>query len=59
MGSYVDQFFSLEPKEREALTAACKAGDTPLSRQLLLLHFPKAGPQEIPSLIKEIRGLAA
>jgi len=59
MGSYADQYFSLSPKERQVVTLACKAGDTALTRQLLLLHFPKTGPQEIPSLLKEIRGLAA
>jgi hypothetical protein len=64
MGAYtarmsnLDQYYSLKELDRAIVTKACKAGDTPRSRQLVELYFPKIHPQEIGAFIKKISNLA-
>lgn len=56
MPSHIDQYFALSEKEREIVRTAAKAGDNPMTRQVLQLYFPKLNPTDIPVLIKHIRG---
>jgi hypothetical protein len=59
MPSNIDLYFALSEKEREIVKNAVKTGDSPMTRQMLQLYFPKLEPQKITDLIKELRGVAA
>ena len=58
MPSNIDLYFALNENERNIVIIAAKAGDTPMTRQLLQLYFPKLAPQDIIALIKDLRGVA-
>ncbi len=57
MPSYLDQYFALNEQERNIVRTAAKTGDSPLSRQMFKLYFPKLTTEEIPKLIKELSGV--
>ena len=58
MTSHIDQYFSLNEVERGIVRAAAKSGDSPLTRQMLQLYFPKLSPVEITTLIRHLRELS-
>ena len=59
MTKNIDLYFSLPENERNIVIIAAKAGDTPMTRQLLQLYFPKLAPQDVTALIKDLRGVAS
>ena len=59
MTTNLDLYFSLQENERKIVIIAAKAGDTPMTRQLLQLYFPKLAPQDVAALIKDLRGVAS
>ena len=59
MTQNIDLYFSLQENERNIVKSAAKTGDSPMTRQVLQLYFPKLAPQDIATLIKELRGVAS
>jgi hypothetical protein len=59
MTTNLDLYFSLQENERNIVIIAAKAGDTPMTRQLLQLYFPELAPQDVTALIKDLRGVAS
>jgi hypothetical protein len=58
MTSHIDLYHSLGEKERAIVRTAAKAGDGPLTRQVLRLYFPKLSPQEITKLLVHLRAMS-
>jgi hypothetical protein len=55
MSSYLDRYFSLNDTERSIVRTAAMSGDSPLTRQMLQLYFPKLSPEEITALMGDLR----
>lgn len=56
MSAQIELYYSLGEKEREIVRAAAKAGDSPMTRQMLKLYFPKLAPEETTKLLVHLRG---
>ena len=59
MTKNIDLYFSLQENERNIVKSAAKTGDSPMTRQVLELYFPKLAPQDVTALIKDLRGVAS
>ena len=59
MSSNIDLYFALSEKEREIVKSAAKSGDSPMTRQVLQLYFPRLGPQDMSALMKDLRAISA
>ena len=58
MPSNLDLYFALNGNEREIVKSAARTGNSPMTRQMLQLYFPKLAPQDIIALIKDLQGVA-
>ena len=59
MTTNIDLYLSLQENERNIVKSSAKTGDSPMTRQVLQLYFHKLEPQDIATLIKELRGVAS
>jgi len=59
MNKHLESYMSLNETERQIVKTAILAGDSKLTRSVLLLYFPKLSPQEIAVFIRHLRTLSA
>ncbi len=57
MSLFMDRYLSLNKTERAIVRTAAMSGDSPLTRQMLQLYFPKLSPEEITTLMGDLRAL--
>jgi hypothetical protein len=57
MIQHLETYMSLGATQRQLVKTAVRAGDTKLTRSLLLLYFPKLSAADIPSVMDAVRNL--
>ena len=59
MSAQIELYYSLGEKEREIVRTAAKAGDSPMTHQVLQLYFPKLSPEETTKLLVHLRAISS